>query len=350
MNKMHILLRQLQLENELSTLMDASINKVTVNQDDCYRFFLQSEKCIPFDEFIRFEKGMTLFPYEASFEFDVSEKLYLKEEVVKYAKYLSLKLVDQQPQFSYITQLPLEYDKDTLMYKVVNEIQLRTITTFTKQLQNDLYRYGFDIHVKAEIDEENDDYKKIKEEMETQPEIVFEQPLIKEEVKPVQKQPFFRRQKNEYPLISLNEVKQDVQYVTIRGFIFKTDMTKTMINNYVKKGVVSPPIKKKYTKEHLAHLIVVSFLKMIYSMEEITLLLAFQIHSCDIGRTYDYFCDELERCLVSTFTNEPITHAKSHINDPFAVYALQVTIRSVVDKIYVLQSMEKMKKRMGGEE
>ena len=31
--------------------------------------------------------------------------------------------------------------------------------------------------------------------------------------------------------------------------IVQTDITKTMINNYVKKGVVNPPIKKKYTKE-----------------------------------------------------------------------------------------------------
>ena len=125
--------------------------------------------------------------------------------------------------------------------------------------------------------------------------------------------------------------------------IVQTDMTKTMINNYVKKGVVSPPIKKKYTKEHLAHLIVVSFLKLVYSMDEITLLISFQMHSCDIGRAYNYFCDELERCLVSTFYNESIIHAPSHINDPFAVYALQITIQSVVDKVYLLVSMQSMK-------
>ena len=128
--------------------------------------------------------------------------------------------------------------------------------------------------------------------------------------------------------------------------IIQNDMTKTMINNYVKKGVVSPPIKKKYTKEHLAHLIVVSFLKLVYSMDEITLLIAFQMHACDIERAYNYFCDELERCLVATFEDLPIEHAKSHINDPFAVYALQMTIRSVVDKIYTLQTMEKMKDRI----
>lgn len=130
--------------------------------------------------------------------------------------------------------------------------------------------------------------------------------------------------------------------------VIQNDMTKTMINNYVKKGVVSPPIKKKYTKEHLAHLIVVSFLKLIYSMDEITLLLEFQIHSCDIGRAYNYFCDELEHTLVATFLNQPVEHAKSHFDDPFAVYALQITIQSVVNKIFVLQSMENMKNKIKG--
>ena len=29
-------------------------------------------------------------------------------------------------------------------------------------------------------------------------------------------------------------------------------VTSTMINNYVKHGIVSPPVKKKYTKNHVA--------------------------------------------------------------------------------------------------
>lgn len=129
--------------------------------------------------------------------------------------------------------------------------------------------------------------------------------------------------------------------------IIEGDMTKTMINNYVKKGVVHPPVKKKYTKEHLAHLVVVSFLKMIYSMDEITLLIQFQMHACDIQRAYNYFCDEMEHCLIATFTNQEIDHAvRQGLQDEFDVYALQMTIRSVVDKIYVLQTMNEMKNKI----
>ena len=70
------------------------------------------------------------------------------------------------------------------------------------------------------------------------------------------------------------------------------------------------------------------------------------MHSCDIGRAYNYFCDEFERCLYATFTKQPIEHAPSHIDDMFAVYALQITIQSVVDKVFILYAMNTMKKKI----
>ena len=63
MNKMHILLKQIQMYDELPTLMNAQMKKVTVNLDDCYRFFLQSELAIPFEEYVRFEKALLSFTY-----------------------------------------------------------------------------------------------------------------------------------------------------------------------------------------------------------------------------------------------------------------------------------------------
>ena len=232
MNKMHILLRQLNLEDELPTLMNATIKKVTVNLDDCYRFFLQSEDCIPYEEFIRFEKGLQSFPYKASFELEVREQLYLKEELLQYAKYCMIKLANSMQQYSFIPSLPIDFEKDTLTIKVVNEIQNKTTQTFTKYLQSELSDCGFEVYVKAQIDEENDDYKKIKEEMEANPEIIISAPIKQEEVKPVVKQPF-RRPKNEYTPIRIDEIKQDVQYATIRGFIFKADMTKIKSGKHI---------------------------------------------------------------------------------------------------------------------
>ena len=52
----------------------------------------------------------------------------------------------------------------------------------------------------------------------------------------------------------------------IQDYTNEPIMTKTMINNYVKHGIVHAPRKRKYTKEHLAYLIVIGFMKQVYSM------------------------------------------------------------------------------------
>ena len=51
-------------------------------------------------------------------------------------------------------------------------------------------------------------------------------------------------------------------------------MTKTMINNYAKNDLLPPPVKKKYSKEHLLSLIFIYYLKNILSISDIHTVLA----------------------------------------------------------------------------
>ncbi len=51
-------------------------------------------------------------------------------------------------------------------------------------------------------------------------------------------------------------------------------LTKTMINNYTKNQILPPPIKKKYSKEHLMLLILTYHLKQILSISNIHTLLS----------------------------------------------------------------------------
>ena len=46
-------------------------------------------------------------------------------------------------------------------------------------------------------------------------------------------------------------------------------LTKTMINNYTKNDLLPPPVKKKYSKEHLLCLIFIYYLKNIVSISDI---------------------------------------------------------------------------------
>ena len=49
--------------------------------------------------------------------------------------------------------------------------------------------------------------------------------------------------------------------------------TKTMINNYAKNNLLPPPVKKKYTKEHVLVLIFIYYFKSILSISDIQSIL-----------------------------------------------------------------------------
>lgn len=117
-------------------------------------------------------------------------------------------------------------------------------------------------------------------------------------------------------------------------------VTKTMINNYVKHKVLPSPTKKRYTKDHLAYLIVICILKNTYAMTEIKKLIELQMTGYPIDHTYNYFCNEFEATLYATFKNEPITHMKSNLTGP-KLQVLQNVILSTTTKIYVQQTLDK---------
>ena len=74
-------------------------------------------------------------------------------------------------------------------------------------------------------------------------------------------------------------------------------LTKTMINNYAKNDLLPPPVKKKYSKEHLMVLTFIYYFKGILSIKDIETLLTpvteryFNTDSdIDITRIYDEVC------------------------------------------------------------
>ena len=51
-------------------------------------------------------------------------------------------------------------------------------------------------------------------------------------------------------------------------------LTKTMINNYAKSELIPPPVKKKYTKEHIMLLTFIYYFKNLFSINEIDKVLS----------------------------------------------------------------------------
>ena len=83
---------------------------------------------------------------------------------------------------------------------------------------------------------------------------------------------------NELPEIDLY-LDQVVNYLEkYLGILSSNDddkiITKTMINNYVKQGIMPAPEKKKYGKTHIAYLMVICILKQVYSIGDIGKLIS----------------------------------------------------------------------------
>ena len=119
---------------------------------------------------------------------------------------------------------------------------------------------------------------------------------------------------NELPSIALYK-DQVILYIeeTLKPLNLNPEeklLTPTMLNNYVKQKVVSPPLNRRYNEKHLAYLIVVCLLKQVYSLTEICELIKNQIGSCPTEVAYDLFCDEF--VTRDHLTALMITH---HIED-----------------------------------
>ncbi len=74
-------------------------------------------------------------------------------------------------------------------------------------------------------------------------------------------------------------------------------ITPSMINNYVKLGMVKKPDKKKYSREHIASLIVFTILKQAASIGDIRLGIDTVLTTNEKDVCYDSFCDYVERSV-----------------------------------------------------
>lgn len=69
-----------------------------------------------------------------------------------------------------------------------------------------------------------------------------------------------------------------------------TLLTSSMINNYVKDGVLPRPARKKYSREHLAILTVICMLKNVLSIQDISSLLKILLVDASPSEMYNRFC------------------------------------------------------------
>lgn len=109
-------------------------------------------------------------------------------------------------------------------------------------------------------------------------------------------------------------------------------ITKTMINNYVKLGIMPAPEKKKYSRSHIAYLIVICVLKQVYSISDIGKLISLTIQYFELSKAYNRFCANLELSVKNVFTRKEFPHVDKMTEEQ---YLLKNVVQSVADKMYV---------------
>ncbi|MBE6891262.1 MAG: DUF1836 domain-containing protein [Ruminococcaceae bacterium] len=71
-------------------------------------------------------------------------------------------------------------------------------------------------------------------------------------------------------------------------------ITPSIINNYVKLGIIPPPVRKRYSRTHLAYLIMVCTLKQIMPIPTVQILISRKVQRFSVDSVYNDFCDAQE--------------------------------------------------------
>lgn len=109
-------------------------------------------------------------------------------------------------------------------------------------------------------------------------------------------------------------------------------ITASMVNNYVKQGIIPAPVKKRYSRSHLAYLIMVVSLKQIFSMEEINRLLSQELLHKQIDEVYNEFCSLQEQAFIQVLQEAKGGNERAS--------ALELSVLANAGKILVVRMLE----------
>lgn len=226
MNKMLILLEQLHLADKVTYLLNAQIEKVVVNHDNSYVFYITSSKIIPLEEIRVLFSAKDDFPYPCDFIFDWMSS-YSPDDVKEYALFIFNGLRGRFPQVEFIKQEHLIFEENTLKIEVVNDIQLNQLQHLYKIFDKYFNKFGIQIGFEAFIDENNQSYQSIQDEMNSLNEVQIDESIIPvPENAGSHKQQRYQSYKKEYFSLTIDEIDETVKEVMIQGYIFNEDTKK----------------------------------------------------------------------------------------------------------------------------
>lgn len=159
---------------------------------------------------------------------------------------------------------------------------------------------------------------------------------------------------NQFPGIDLY-MDQVVTYLERLLKLFDTEdsgkvITSSMVNNYVKEGYLKRPVNKKYDREHLVTLYILSMLKPILPIP----LIAGSLSSFNNEQQYQSFFEELTRLQDDAFSkiSNMLSTALEQLNEKdyettLRLFALQLTSEANARKIAAEKILLALNKESG---
>lgn len=123
-------------------------------------------------------------------------------------------------------------------------------------------------------------------------------------------------------------------------------LTGSMVSNYVKRGLVSNPVKKQYSREQIAYLLYIAVAKNALSLDNISILFDMQKRTHELRVAYDCFCAELEDFIFHVFgLKDALEPAEGDIPDEKMI--LRNTIVAVAHQTYLNMCLRSIQREQG---
>lgn len=103
-------------------------------------------------------------------------------------------------------------------------------------------------------------------------------------------------------------------------------ITSSMVNNYVKQGVMPAPKKKRYTKIHLVYLIMIYILKNALTMTQIRSLIESELSNQSLEELYTAFCEQFRSTAA-----EAAVRYRDTVSDPLSA-STNAAIRAYIEQ------------------
>lgn len=146
-------------------------------------------------------------------------------------------------------------------------------------------------------------------------------------------------------------------------------VTGSMVNNYVKQHVIPAPTRRRYTRHHLASLIIVCALKRVLSIAQVSQLIGLCEEShFELADIYDTLAYAFEQAIAVRFANveskEPneadtqdspirsLVNEEGRMIDAWLATLMESTVSLLANKVYVekLLALDELRERQQPQE